>query len=258
MPRRERAAGQYPHMEAMARSRTPFTTAVTTALVVFVIAACAPATSAGGTDAPAASTAPAPALDAEEQARLEALYEARRDSATMRYTEADVAFMLNMIPHHAQALIMSRLAPANGASPSIRTLAARIINAQQDEIRLMQRWLRDRGEPVPEVHIDGLELMIHGVGEHMRHDHTMPGMLTDSQLEELAAARGPEFDRLFLTYMIGHHRGAVVMVRDLFAQDGAGQDEAAFRLASDINVDQRTEIARMRLMLENLEAGGSR
>jgi uncharacterized protein (DUF305 family) len=86
----------------------------------------------------------------------------------------------------------------------------------------------------------------------------MPGMLTQAQLEELAAARGPEFDRLFLTGMIGHHQGAVIMVRDLFAQDGAGQDEAAFKLASDINVDQRTEIARMQLLLESLEPDGSR
>jgi uncharacterized protein (DUF305 family) len=125
----------------------------------------------------------------------------------------------------------------------------------------MQRWLRDRGEPVPEVHIDGLELMIHTPGGHMDHGsmdhhHDMPGMLTDAQLEELAGARGAMFDRLFLSYMIGHHQGAVIMVRDLFAQDGAGQGDAIFKLASDINVDQRTEIARMQLMLEDLPSGG--
>ena len=80
----------------------------------------------------------------------------------------------------------------------------------------------------------------------------MPGMLTEEQLQELDAARGAEFDRLFLTYMIQHHQGAVTMVLDLFATDGAAQDEAAFKLASDIQVDQRTEIARMKLMLESL------
>jgi uncharacterized protein (DUF305 family) len=99
------------------------------------------------------------------------------------------------------------------------------------------------------VHIDGLDLMIHGVADHHMH---MPGMLTRAQLEELNAARGARFDRLFLTYMIQHHRGAVTMVHELFATDGAGQDEAAFKLASDIQVDQLTEIERMELMLEEL------
>src|SRR5690606_28769107 len=187
---------------------------------------------------------------------LEALYWARQDSARRDFTEADVRFMDGMIGHHAQALIMAALAPTNGASPAVRTLAARITNAQRDEIALMQRWLRDRGQPVPEVHIDGLTLMIHGGqsghGGH-GHDHAMmPGMLTDAQLQELAAAQGLDFDRLFLTYMIQHHRGAVTMVDELFATDGAAQDEAAFKLASDIHVDQLTEIARMQRMLDAL------
>ena len=82
----------------------------------------------------------------------------------------------------------------------------------------------------------------------------MPGMLTPEQLEELAAARGSDFDRLFLEYMIQHHKGAVSMVRDLFATDGAAQDDFVFKLASDIHVDQATEIARMELMLEALAA----
>jgi uncharacterized protein (DUF305 family) len=200
----------------------------------------------------------------------EALYRARADSARMRFTEADVEFVTGMIGHHAQALIMSDLAPTNGASPQVQTLAARIINAQKDEIALMQQWLRDRGQPVPMVKIDGLNLMIEmsapagqmNHNEHNEHNehaardmhagegHMMPGMLTQEQLEELAAAFGPEFDRLFLTGMIAHHGGAVTMVTDLFAVDGAGQDEAVFKLASDVQVDQLTEIARMELMLE--------
>ncbi|MCH7976684.1 MAG: DUF305 domain-containing protein [Bacteroidetes bacterium] len=181
---------------------------------------------------------------------LEALFWARQDSARTSFTDADVAFMAGMIGHHAQALVMSRLAPTNGANTQVQTLAARIINAQTDEIVIMQRWLRQRGQPVPEVHIEGLNLMIHGGGEH---DHLhMPGMLTDQQLHELDEAQGAAFDRLFLTYMIQHHSGAVTMVDDLFATDGAALDQAAFKLASDINVDQITEIARMELMLTQL------
>ena len=184
---------------------------------------------------------------------IEALYWQRQKEAMSRFTQADVDFMVGMIGHHAQALIMSDLAPKNGASPSIQTLAARIINAQNDEIALMQQWLRDREQTVPEVHIDGLNLMIHGGGHHHGHgDHLMAGMLTQQQLEELAAARDKEFDRLFLTYMIQHHSGAVTMVEELFSVDGAAQDEASYKLASSIHVDQITEIARMQLMLDQM------
>jgi uncharacterized protein (DUF305 family) len=191
---------------------------------------------------------------------LEALFWARQDSARGAFTEADVRFMDGMIGHHAQALIMAALAPTNGASPAVQLLAARITNAQRDEIAAMQRWLRDRGQSVPEVHIDGLRLVVHGGSTaHGGHGHghaPMPGMLTDAQLQELAAAQGPDFDRLFLTYMIQHHRGAVTMVDELFATDGAAQDEAAFKLASDIHVDQLTEIARMERMLRERSEPG--
>lgn len=185
-------------------------------------------------------------------AEIEAIYRARRDSARMRFTDADVHFVTGMIGHHAQALVMSGLAPGNGASSSIQTLAARIINAQRDEIALMQKWLRDRGQPVPEVEIDGTELMIHGAEHAMQ----MPGMLTPEQMSELEQARGPEFDRLFLTYMIQHHRGAVTMVGELVNTAGAAQEEAVFKLASNINVDQITEIDRMERMLAALPAQG--
>lgn len=164
----------------------------------------------------------------------------------MRFTEADVHFVSGMIGHHAQALVMARLAPSHGADPSVRTLTARIINAQNDEIALMERWLADRGQPVPEVQISGINLMVHGADHAMN----MPGMLTQEQLQDLDAARGADFDRLFLTYMIQHHEGAVTMVHELFATDGAGQDEAVFKLASDIQVDQITEVARMKQMLQ--------
>jgi uncharacterized protein (DUF305 family) len=200
--------------------------------------ACSRASGAG------AESAPGPA--GASVAELDALYRARTDSARRRFTDADVHFVSGMIGHHAQALVMAGLAPTHGAGPSVETLCARIINAQNDEIARMQQWLRDRGQPVPEVRITGMTLMVHGP-EHLMH---MPGMLTPEQMRELDEARGPDFDRLFLTYMIQHHRGAVTMVHDLFGTDGAAQGDVLFKLASDIQVDQITEIARMERMLE--------
>ena len=203
---------------------------------------------------PVPSTAPPSPGVTSSPADLEATYRARLDSARMRFTPADVHFMTGMIGHHAQALVIAGMAPTHGASASIRTLCARIINSQQDEIATMQRWLRERAQPVPEVHIEGTMVMLHGVA----HDMTMPmpGMLTPAQLQELDAASGPAFDQLFLKYMIQHHRGAVTMVHDLFATDGAGQDEAVFKFASDVQVDQTTEVARMERMLSALPDGG--
>ncbi len=269
---------------------------------------------------------------------LSELFWARQDSAKMQFTQPDVDFMAGMIGHHAQALIMSSMASVNNASPSVVTLTKRIINAQKDEIGIMQRWLHDRNQMVPQVTIDGLELIIepgsepslvfdsaqvahavkhfnkhgsymdndhyqmehgsemnhegmkHGTMDHgdtemshegmehgtmnhegMKHgtmdhgdtemshegmdhsgmhDHSsMPGMLTQKQLEELALAKGTEFDRLFLTYMIQHHTGAIIMVKDLVETDGAAQEIQIGKLAGEINVDQKTEIERMRLML---------
>lgn len=171
-----------------------------------------------------------------------AIRRAREDSARRPYTEADVRFMTNMIPHHAQALEMSRLAPSRGASPAVQRLAARIINAQKDEVALMQQWLADRLKPVPDASPAG----------HAHHAAHMPGMLSEAQLQQLAAARGAEFDRLFLTFMIQHHTGAVQMVRELLASQGAAQDETVFRFASDVNVDQSTEITRMQGMLAQM------
>jgi uncharacterized protein (DUF305 family) len=156
-------------------------------------------------------------------------------------TAADVEFMSGMISHHAQAIAMSKLAPTHGASETIRTLAGRVINAQQDEINLMQQWLRERNFPVPEASPTGMKMVMNGV----EHEMLMPGMLTPEQMKQLDAARGPEFDELFLTLMIQHHRGAVGMVEKLFSTPGAGQNEIVFKFASDVNVDQTTEIARM-------------
>jgi len=161
------------------------------------------------------------------------------------YTAADIEFMSGMISHHAQAIVMSRWAPTHGASPALLILTERVINAQQDEIAAMQRWLRDRQQPVPEARPTGMRMMMNGV----EHDMLMPGMLTEAQMKQLDQARGKEFDRLFLTFMIQHHRGAVTMVNDLFATNGAAQDITVFKMASDITADQTTEIERMQKML---------
>jgi uncharacterized protein (DUF305 family) len=191
-------------------------------------------------------------------AEYEALFRARRDSAGMRFTDADASFMTRMIAHHAQALVMAELAPVNGASPAVQTLCARILNAQRDEIETMQRWLRDRGRPVPEVRIDGLDLTIvtpmpDGTVHREEHPY-MHGMLTQDEIERLAAARGPEFDRLFLSGMIRHHQGAVDMVDHLFSMGGSGQEETVFKIANDIHADQLTEIARMQRMLDRIDS----
>jgi uncharacterized protein (DUF305 family) len=165
--------------------------------------------------------------------------------------QADVDFIRGMIGHHAQALVMAGWAPTHGASASIQTLASRITNAQRDEIASMQNWLRDRNLPVPEAKPGPMRMMMNG----MEHDMLMPGMLTDEQMKELEAARGPAFDRLFLRDMIQHHEGAVTMVQALFDTPGAAQEQSVFKLASDVSADQTTEIARMRKMLATLTLG---
>jgi uncharacterized protein (DUF305 family) len=142
-------------------------------------------------------------------------------------------------------LLMAGWAPSHGASPSIRTLTERIINAQQDEIVAMQKWLRDRHQPVPEPNPHGMMMNMGG----MQHQMLMPGMLTEEQLKQLDAARGRDFDRLFLTFMIQHHQGAVTMVNNLFATNGAAQEISVYKMASDVSADQTTEIERMQKML---------
>ncbi len=167
------------------------------------------------------------------------------DGTRYPYTEADVRFMSGMIGHHAQAIVMANMAPTHGANSRVRTLAERIINAQQDEIASMQTWLKDHNQPVPPADSHGAMMPMAG----MDHSVLMPGMLTSAQMAQLDRARGPEFDRLFLTFMIQHHRGAVSMVETLFNTQGAAQDERVFKLASDVHVDQATEIDRMERMI---------
>jgi uncharacterized protein (DUF305 family) len=206
-------------------------------LVATALAACGGHTSSSG-----AGAAPAPA---SAQGEAAAIAKAHADSIRYPYTAADVHFMQGMIGHHAQAITMASWAPTHDASPSVRVLAARIINAQQDEIATMQQWLTDRRQTVPEAKAGPMKMMMNGRETEM----LMPGMLTAEQMHQLDLAKGPEFDKLFLTDMIQHHKGAVSMVQDLFGTYGAAQDELTFKLASDVNVDQTTEIARMQRML---------
>ena len=208
-----------------------FGTTTVLLLALSVGAACA----SGPRGASAQATAPSPATVAS-------------DTAPHVYTAADIQFMDGMISHHAQALLMAGWAPSHGASPSIRTLTSRIINAQQDEIVGMQKWLRDRHQPVPEPNPHGMMMNMGG----MQHAMLMPGMLTEDQLKQLDAARSKDFDRLFLTFMIQHHQGAVTMVNDLFGTPGAAQDITVYKLASDISADQTTEIERMQKMLASM------
>jgi uncharacterized protein (DUF305 family) len=162
------------------------------------------------------------------------------------YTAADVQFVAGMIGHHAQAVQMAGWAPSHGASPAVRVLCERIVVAQNDEIAFAQRWLREHNQPVPPADPRG------HVMPGMDHPMLMPGMLTPDQMAQLDAARGREFDRLFLTFMIQHHQGALTMVGQLLAAPGAAENGPIFRFAADVNADQTTEIDRMTRMLDAL------
>jgi uncharacterized protein (DUF305 family) len=189
---------------------------------------------------------------------------ARADSSRYPYTKADIDFVQGMIHHHAQAIEMSGMASTHAASPSVLTLSARIINAQKDEIALMSTWLRDRHQAVPVLTSGPTNMKMPGMEHEMPmpmpstgHDMPMPGMLSPAQMKALDEARGSDFDRKFLEGMIQHHRGAVAMVDNLMNTYGANQDLLIQKLSQDIQVDQRTEIARMQKMLAALVFGVS-
>ena len=170
---------------------------------------------------------------------------------TPQATPADIAFMQGMIHHHAQALDMTDLIAARSQDPDMVKLGMRIHVSQTDEIKMMQRWLEARGQeaPDPRAH-QGHDMAAMPGMEGMDHDVMMPGMLSKSEMAALAAARGTEFDRLFLEGMIKHHGGALTMVKDLFATAGAGQQADIFAFASDVEADQQMEIDRMSAMLK--------
>jgi uncharacterized protein (DUF305 family) len=178
------------------------------------------------------------------------------------YTAADVRFMQGMIGHHAQALAMTALIPNRTSRQDIRMLGQRIEVSQKDEIAMMQQWLRDRHQQVPlrGAQPGGQTMAGHSMdmpGMAMS-DTLMPGMLSSEQLAKLAKANGDEFDKLFLADMIRHHEGALVMVRSLLGTTGSGQEAEVFRFASEVDSDQRAEIARMNALLDTLGAPGAK
>lgn len=154
------------------------------------------------------------------------------------YTKADVEFMQGMIAHHAQAIVMSRMAEKNGANPSVLKLSMKIDQSQIPEIQIMQKWLQRNNQFAPDT----------SSWHHMR----MDGMLSDDELKALDAAKGVEFDRLFLTGMIKHHAGALKMVDDLFASPRAGQEVDVNVFANDVVTAQTGEIGIMRRLLTQL------
>ncbi|HEX4683192.1 MAG TPA: DUF305 domain-containing protein, partial [Gemmatimonadaceae bacterium] len=170
----------------------------------------------------------------------------RADSGRPAYTAADVRFMQGMIHHHAQAVVMAQWAPSHGAGTAVQALAERIDVAQRDEISFMKRWLKERHEQAPDPLASSSDAREMKEMTAMHHDMPgvdmpgvdmpvmMPGMLTPEQMKQLDAARGAEFDRLFLTFMTQHHQGALKMVDDLFAAPGAAQEGQVFRFASDV------------------------
>lgn len=145
-------------------------------------------------------------------------------------SEADVTFMRMMILHHGQAVVMSDLAPDRASDPRVKSLASRIRVAQSGEITLMRDWLRHHKKLPPTGH------------DH----HTMPGMITEKELDQLKAATSTSFDRLYLTLMIKHHEGALEMADTVLA---SGTDVTTLQLAKDVIAGQRAEINRMRDLL---------
>ncbi|MEO7674241.1 MAG: DUF305 domain-containing protein [Pyrinomonadaceae bacterium] len=160
----------------------------------------------------------------------------------------DVEFMQGMIMHHAQAVEMTALINERTTNKNLRLLGARISHSQADEMKYMERWLQLRGEstsmPMPSMqHTPGMDMSKH------QHHMLMPGMLTQEQMDALKKAKSAEFDRLFLTGMVQHHKGALAMVEELFNTAGAGQDSELFNFATDVDSGQRAEIRIMENML---------
>ena len=167
--------------------------------------------------------------------------------------EADISFMQGMIMHHSQAVEMTDLLRTRSRNKALLSLGERISISQTDEIKYMKQWLTDRGQPrsMQHDHMDHMAGMNHASMDHMNMASMplMPGMLSPEQMKALAKANGRAFDHLFLTGMIQHHTGALVMVEDLFNTAGAGQDNVLFDFATDIDNTQRAEIQIMQGML---------
>lgn len=226
----------------LSRNHQPRFVRVGVTLLAVLLTAAAPACLAGSTQQtdpapvvvqPGAPGQPSKTLPASTRPSLPPL------------SQADVEFMQGMIMHHSQAVEMTALIPSHTENKDIRTLGAKISSSQSDEIRFMERWLAARGKPtsmampgMPDMDMSGKPMA------------PMPGMLTPEQMAALRKSTGAEFDELFLTGMIQHHQGALVMVKDLFDTAGAGQDADIFNFATDADNTQRAEIKIMQNMLE--------
>jgi uncharacterized protein (DUF305 family) len=175
----------------------------------------------------------------------------RPDLVAYPYTKADVEFMQGMIPHHAQAVKMCTMAPTHAGSREVKLMCERMLISQRDEIRMMRIWLLDRGQTVPPPDATHHKMTMPG---GMAHDMLMPGMLSDEEMAQLDKARGADWDRMFLGFMIKHHEGAIKMVEDLLASPGGAQGDDIYGYASDIFADQMAEIERMKKMLEAKES----
>lgn len=203
------------------------------AFIVFAMSLAARAQQAPSVVQPGAPGQPSRSLPADTRGTLPTA------------TPDDVAFMQGMIMHHGQAVEMTALIPSHTTNEALRRLGARIAASQTDEMSFMKRWLLARGKPVsmampgmPEMDMSGAAMK------------PMPGMLTEAQMTALRQAHGAAFDRLFLTGMMQHHNGALVMVKDLFAAPGGGQDADLFNFATDADNSQRAEIRIMQDMLK--------
>ena len=208
-------------------------------------------------------------------------------------SEADIRFMQDMIMHHGQAVEMTELLKTRSQDPEVKELGAKIDLSQSDEIRWMKQWLGERGIPLEVMSnsMPGMAGMDHSGMAGMDHskmtgmdhssmqgmdhaqmsgmDHSamnkpaggtdpmdvamMPGMLTPRQMNALRAANGHEFDVLFLTGMMQHHNGALLMVKQLFANPGAGQDPQLFDFANDVDNTQQAEIDIMKGILRKVQ-----
>ena len=167
--------------------------------------------------------------------------------ANASYSPADVMFMQHMIIHHRQAVEMAALVKDRTNREELVALAGRIDASQVDEMEFMTKWLGDRGEPVE------MKMMNHS-GHSGHQAKPMSGMASADDMKRLAAAKGGDFDRLFLELMLAHHEGALTMVKDLLEQPGSAYDPLMFEFTNDVTTDQTAEIERMNALLASLSS----
>lgn len=214
-------------------------------------------TSSGGESAEAAAPGPSEAAQtpaprilqpgAPGEPSREVTAEEAASAGDVEHNDADVTFMQDMLPHHAQALQMTAMVGARTQREDLPLFARRMDISQDDEMAQIERWLEVRDEPVPDADA-GPD---HGGMDGM----DMPGMLTEEELTALEAAEGEEFDRLFLESMIRHHEGALAMVSQLLEDEG-GQETEIFQFVNHVDSDQRIEITRMQQMLAEIDSAG--